>query len=355
MASIVLLGLFFVLQAQLTAGVVHLSANPVVIDLGLTSLTVRCDVNQSNQQNMSTVLSIILSRSANSSSPYTDLASVITFTGERVNVLASERLTANGSIQATGNSFLELHWEYPTEEQAGHYVCACQGLDIVGHNVNLNDYLQVTTRRPDSDQLLEKIQQLDVDLNLAKNDIRDLNSLMTVFFKNMSDLESISERTQANVQTIERYNIAMESYRKNWLFSQSVRDRNTTYSVSRNGYQNVDFGEILCQMYGGYLVEIDDAREYGVVQGLLNNTKYVLKQIYTGIYKESPTGTFKFRHSQKRPQFFNWSTGQPQDHTGENCVFLNPTNNYTMYITGCSTTNGAASIQAICEFPDSSN
>ncbi|XP_059150134.1 uncharacterized protein LOC131936985 [Physella acuta] len=351
MASIVLLSLFFVLQAQLTGGLVHMSANPSVIDLGLTSLTVRCDLNQVDQHNMSAILSIIVSRAANSSSTYTELASVVAFAGQPVRVLSSEGLTANGSIDIGSNSFLELQWEHPTEKQNGHYMCACQGLDIIGHNVNVMAGTDVTSRRPGSDQLLEKIRELDVDLKLAKQDITDLNSLVTVLIHNMSHSESISMAAQANIQLLQHYNSAMEEDRKSWLFSYSVHDRNTTYSLTRQPYMTVATAEFLCQRYGGYLVEIDDAREYHVVQGLLNYTDYVSYYIYTGIYKERPEGTFKFRRSQKPAQFFNWYPDQPTDRPFENCVFLLPEHNSTMYLSRCNTNN----VQAVCEFPDSSN
>ncbi|XP_059154872.1 uncharacterized protein LOC131940253 [Physella acuta] len=328
MRSILLISLYFVFVIQTADGVVQLSANPGVIDLGLTSLTVRCDVNQTSQQNMSAILSIIVSRAANSSSSYTELASVVTFLGQRVNVLSSEGLTANGSIQPTGHSFLELHWDHPRDVQAGHYLCTVQGPDAIGHNIDWIAETDVTTRHPANDKLLDKIQQLDQDLKLSNEKLAHLTL----------DLSNINQTTQD-------YNTARDRYMQQLLFSPGFRHNNSTFAISRNGYMDVDAAENVCKIYGGYIVEIDDAEEYAAVLAYLNTTSYV-NSVYIGIYRDIPPGGYKLRQSGTTAPFLMLSEDQPRIGTDYACVYLSRKFNWEMITYYCINF-----YQVLCEFP----
>ncbi|XP_059142968.1 uncharacterized protein LOC131934497 [Physella acuta] len=302
MSSIPLISLYFVFAIQTADGAIKLSANPGVIDLDLTSLTVRCDVNQTSQQNMSAILSIIVSRAANSSSPYTELASVVAFLGERVNVLSSEGLTANGSIQPTGHSFLELHWDHPSDLQAGHYLCTVQGPDAVGHNIDWMAETDVTMKLPEEEDIWDTVRQLEQDLKLANEKLANLTRVLTI-----------------TSQTTQQCNTAGDRCLQPLFFSPGFRHNNSTIAISRNVYMNVGAAENLCKFYGGYLVEIDDAEKYTAVLAYLTNTSDV-NYVYIGIYKDFLTGEFKLRQSGTTTPFLMWAQEQPVDNTGYECI-----------------------------------
>ncbi|XP_059145689.1 uncharacterized protein LOC131932793 [Physella acuta] len=329
MRSILLIGLYFVFEIQTGDGAVQLSANPGVIDPGVTSLTVRCDVNQSSQSNMSAILSIIVSRAANGSSTYTDLASVVTFLGQKVNVLSSEGLTANGSVQDAGHSFLELHWNQPTEAQAGHYLCTVQGPDAVGHNIDWIAETDVTATHPGNNQLLDKILQLDLDLKLANEKLANLTR----------DFTSIT-------QDLLHYNTAREKDMQQFLFSPGFLHNNSTIAVSRNRNSNIGAAENLCQIYGGYLVEIDDAAEYTALVAYLNNISDI-KSVYIGIYRDVQTGEYKFRRSGKTAPVLVWADNMQRDYVDDDiCVLMLKIHQWKMLVSLCGDNN-----LAVCEFP----
>ncbi|XP_059173160.1 uncharacterized protein LOC131953804 [Physella acuta] len=346
MILLIVLSLCCVLSTPVLSTVVRLTASPTVVDLGLTSLTVRCDVSDSSQNILSAVVAVIVSRSANDSRNYTELASLNLFIGHQVHVLTSEAVTANGSIHSYGHSFLELHWVKPTLAQAGHYICTAQGPDEVGHNINMIADAYVSTRQPGSDQLLERIRELDLDLKLANDKLAQFNMSLAHVAR---DVTNLSTGIEANRQEI--LNIAAVNNRPTWLFSRNYVVGNYSYSVSKYYYSNVATAETLCNIYGGYLAEIDDADEYNVVKNFLNNPREV-NYVYTGAYGESQEGVYKFKHSDSPVYFYRWALGQPKNGTEYNCVYLESNVDWEMTVYRCHLYPLAKEeVHALCEFP----
>ncbi|XP_059150095.1 uncharacterized protein LOC131936966 [Physella acuta] len=341
----IFLSLCCVLSTPTIGTIINLTANPAVIDLGLSSLTVRCDVSDSSQNNMSALVSIIVSRAPKGSSNYTELASLNSFLGHQVHLLTSEDLTASGSIQANGHSFLDLHWAHPTDAQAGHYMCTAQGPDLVGHNIYLIAETDVTTRRPGSDQLLDKIRQLDLDLALANDKLAQLNVSLAYVARD------VTKANRQQIQALETCNNAAGNERPNWLFSKNYDSGNYSYSVSKYYYSNVAWAENLCNLFGGYLVEINDAHEYNVVKNFLTTTGDV-HYVYTGAYDEIQEGVYKFRHTNTPAHFFRWATGEPTNSTDFNCVYLESFYDWEMTVYNCYLDLEARQkVHALCEFP----
>lgn len=105
---------------------------------------------------------------------------------------------------------------------------------------------------------------------------------------------------------------------------------------------DIEAADQQCMEIGGYLVEIDDQEEFDFVVDFIRplaDTK-----LYTGGNNLENSSEWRFWHTKRPVQFFNWEAGQPDNFGGdENCMELK------FYLNGFNDLNYQFDEKFICE------
>ncbi|XP_035829259.1 uncharacterized protein LOC101853899 [Aplysia californica] len=118
-------------------------------------------------------------------------------------------------------------------------------------------------------------------------------------------------------------NLRLDAF-DNTLFYSTVMENRTKYMVSRPFLLNTAIAESLCQLYGGYLVEINDGHEYTVVKRVLEGAK-ANDDVLVGVTDEFQEGVWRYReHKTQTVTFLLWDNSKPEPDGGaaENCATL---------------------------------
>ncbi|CAL1541109.1 unnamed protein product [Lymnaea stagnalis] len=335
-----------------------LEANPKEINIGLTdSFSVKCSYLKNGSQSLSALVSLIVSRANNGSSEYEELASLNVFLGQLVNVITQENVKASGAINATGESFIELTWDLPTEDVAGNYKCTAQGPDNVGHNVVIDSTVDVKYSPPDDNALLNKIRQLNAHLKQVED---NLNLIKTEYAgrlaqlsENASSVLAICEQNAREIEALKQNGQSTSGDMKLWLdvvrtllFFDKSESANATYWLSKNTFNNVQEAENLCKSYSGKLVEINSPEQYTVVRDFLSKNYTGVRFVYVGATDEQTEGSWVYRSDGRPVEFTAWSADQPKQGTDFNCMFLESSLDWKMSAYRCASLNP---IHAVCE------
>ncbi|CAL1542652.1 unnamed protein product [Lymnaea stagnalis] len=146
-----------------------------------------------------------------------------------------------------------------------------------------------------------------------KNELRDIKS-------RLSQLENF----KANIST--RFSNAASA-----LFEISPEFRGHRYYLSKKtGNAAIPVSEAICELFGGYLVEINDEGEYRFVQNFIRNHTSDFFGVYTGGNDEDHEGTWVYRHSKEPALFLDWTPGQPTNDIDGDCLILLNRNDWRM-------------------------
>uniref|UniRef100_A0A2C9L4E2 C-type lectin domain-containing protein n=1 Tax=Biomphalaria glabrata TaxID=6526 RepID=A0A2C9L4E2_BIOGL len=323
-------------------------ATPSQLNIGLSnSLDVRCYYQPSNGS-PSALVSLIIGRS-NNGTAFDDLASVNVFSGQKV--FTTEGVTATSAINNNGESYLNLHWDFPGEFASGNYECSAQGPDDVGHNIVITNTTSVSYSKPDQDVLLVKIREMDALLKRLQDTISEL--------RNNNSAEDI--RLAADIYNVEQCCIANTKKTDDILLLDNVSDNtyrallwnlqpqfisynlNNKYLISKGIFQSVQDAEKLCNAFNSHLVEINSPEEYNLVSSWLQNTTDV-NYVYTGVTKVGDQ--WMYRHSSRPVDYFNWADSEPKTGAENDCMFMEVSMNWQMTSYKCAS---PSPIHALCE------
>ncbi|XP_059151284.1 uncharacterized protein LOC131937697 [Physella acuta] len=95
------------------------------------------------------------------------------------------------------------------------------------------------------------------------------------------------------------------------LFEASGPSNGRRYYLSKP-LVNVDIvkSQAVCELMGGYLLEIDDQAEYNFVKNFIQGFSG-FEIVYTGAKDEDQDRVWVFKYSGKKVTFIDWQTGQP--------------------------------------------
>ncbi|KAK7483733.1 hypothetical protein BaRGS_00025054 [Batillaria attramentaria] len=80
-------------------------------------------------------------------------------------------------------------------------------------------------------------------------------------------------------------------------------------------------GEVICDVVGGHLVEIETADETNYLAGLLRESK--VEHAWIGLEDFLTEGDFRWASAGAKPTYTNWDVDQPDDHQQtQDCVQL---------------------------------
>uniref|UniRef100_A0A2C9JCB4 C-type lectin domain-containing protein n=1 Tax=Biomphalaria glabrata TaxID=6526 RepID=A0A2C9JCB4_BIOGL len=313
-----------------------ISSTPSTIDVGLTnSLDVLCSYTRTKGQSLEALVALSISRSMNATD-FQELALINVFTGNIVTLFTTEAVTGTGRVDTYGDSFINLHWDYPTMSAVGTYQCTAHGSDTIGHDILINNLTSVDYTKPDQDVLLNKIHEMDNALKALQNKMDELRNYSAVVSTLLRENTHLTECCNANSRKVD---VLLHS-----VFAHVV---NNSYFLSKENSSHITEAAAVCNRYDGYLVEITSAEQYHVIRDflLLNSTNAL--GIFLGARKYG--NTWRYSHSFRNVSYFNWDYDEPNPLTNYDCMYLQYRSNLKMFSFPC--TSSFYQFYALCEFP----
>lgn len=289
--------------------------------LGVTdSLNVTCVYSHENSTSgIEALVSLTLSLSSDAAQTFSDLATIYNYPENQINHISNESFTSSGFLDPQQRSEFSVKWLKPSWREIGQYRCVATGLDLVGRYVTISAVVDVTE--------YDRIKRLENRLNNFEIVLTALNNTLA---EKVARLESI-HHTVGDV-----------------LFSNSFVYNNKVYSLSRQFYRNIDVARLACQLYGGYLVELDDSGEHAALVNFLSTFTHMDGVFISGTDEGSEGVWYQFQSGQLMP-FLDWGPTAPNGGGAHNCVVVWRVEGWKMFDDPCY--NNTANVHAVCEVP----
>merc|ERR1711879_447073 len=113
----------------------------------------------------------------------------------------------------------------------------------------------------------------------------------------------------------------------------SVGSGSSSYLLSYPVFQNVRLAISLCQLYGGYMAEIESEAEYIFVTDFIKPLVANESVVVSGS-DEGHEGVWGFTNPGNGLYYLTWAPGQPDGGANENCLFLSPGKNRPLFSDG---------------------
>jgi len=218
---------------------VAIVATPEAIHDGFTSsLNVNCSFSPTPGSDFSTVMSLILSKTASPQDDvYDEIATISAASPSVVEVkdsFGSQEISGHFQQHKQGVSFISYSWSYPTSDVQGRYKCQAYGIDQHGHPRVSEAVTEVVEAEVDLKAIMDKMKNMDLALKDQQAKIDDLTS-------------------QVN---------------RSWstVFQARSSYGGHSYFLSKPVVRGVDAAIAMCQNYGGYLMEVNDDAEMKFAQ-----------------------------------------------------------------------------------------
>ncbi|KAK6965850.1 hypothetical protein BgiMline_029905 [Biomphalaria glabrata] len=300
----------------------HLSVNPPTVEVGLTTtITINCSLDVLSEPDMSSLESIKLSRSNDTTPPvYTTLSTIDTFSNTATNS-SDSAANAYGKIDTSGVSYLSLVWNKPIEFLGGIFKCEVSSLDLSGRPRNENMTSRVNVVSAGVNELLVRVQSL------------------SLVIENMSTV--IDSYTNRLLQS------------KKSLFLESSPFEGSRYYLSRPFPSLVSYiAQATCEIYGGTLAQVDSQEELSFIQVFLQEFFNSFWLVLIGGTDEGHEDLWVYPESNRNVSFFAWGSYQPSGGEKENCISLDTLAYWNMSDSPCSFTDYSARPRFLCEIPE---
>jgi len=275
-------------------------ATPEAIHDGFTSsLNVNCSFSPTPGSDFSTVMSLILSKTASPQDDvYDEIATISAASPSVVEVkdsFGSQEISGHFQQHKQGVSFISYSWSYPPGDVQGRYKCQAYGIDQHGHPRVSEQVTEVVEAEVDLKAIMDKMKNMDLTIQSQKTKIDELTS----------QCAGHSNTSWSNIFT------ASSSYGGH------------SYFLSKPVVRSVDAAIAMCQNYGGYLMEVNDDAEFTfgknfVLQHLAKgDTHYV----YLGATNQQDGKTWRFINSGGVMDFTKLSDPAPSD-SSKHCLAL---------------------------------
>ncbi|CAL1530128.1 unnamed protein product [Lymnaea stagnalis] len=291
------------------ASALQFTAHPTMIHFGFTpSLDLRCSFTQGGNTGIISLVSMFISRSRDTHNiDYQEIASVNSFTGNLSNV-AHGNATVSGFISNLGESYLSMHWTSPDDQEAGLYNCVANGVDGTGHPISVMSTSQVTSEVPSIIQMVQEILNLKVNMNNALG----------------NNCTSGSWQTRLELMKNARFEISSLYKGRRYLLSK-IAD-----------FVSAPVAQESCELYGGYLAEIEDDDELQFVQNFFKTrSKIDFKFVLIGGTDEGHENVWVYQRDGRAMTYTKWALGEPVGGVTNNCLFLGSERNWLMAASPC--------------------
>jgi len=301
-------------------------------------LSLGCNFTHSQLSQFSLIMSLIMEKTDDvGNSNFAEIATVSALSSDRVDVKNSLGANVTGDFDTTGDSQIMYTWQNPTNDVIGRYKCIANGMDKLGHPVSSeSDSVVIREQEIDLASVISKMREMEIAQNNQKHELEQ------------QKIEIADLKEKLNTSTCNQCNVNnLGNISKTIMTADKMEFRGHEYIISTTVTHNVPVADVLCRIFGGYLVEIEDAAELKAVGNLVRRSGLENVNVIGGT-DEGSEGTWRFQYSQKAMTFFQWHTYfSGRLGTGNNCLSLSRSQ-LKMFDNPCVDNNLA---RFICEIP----
>ena len=174
------------------------------------------------------------------------------------------------------------------------------------------------------------------------NKLQEIDTFRTDYISQIQDMKSEldDQSTQLAAQTnkLTSFNHRLVDSKKA-VIAWTKSFQGHQYLLSHPFWRNVPLADSICRSLGGYLLELDDQREFDFIYNFIKEKQLQEWGVITGMTDGDHDGIWTSRESGKQMTYFNWATGEPNKHFNaerrEDCVHLLKHLNYRMVAQFC--------------------
>ncbi|KAK0065216.1 C-type lectin-related protein 1 precursor [Biomphalaria pfeifferi] len=272
-------------------------------------------------------------------------------------------------------SFLQITWRKPTVLESGKYFCGAH-VKISEKKIDrLNRMLTTTVERPTIDDLFRIVLDFKKLADEQKQSLNDneqkLKKMEEDLISNQQNMSTFREETKklvaelsnshiewkgkidkaldnqvlfnsntkvslwqthqqdAHISELQTENGTMKQLQNisnftlsaltNRIFIETAQYNGTVYLLSNVGLtDNIRYAQTICEVVGGYLVEVNTDAEFTFLRNFLQTITPPLVFIYTGGTDEGHEGVWINRYSQTSMKTF-WAPKEPTSSVNQNC------------------------------------
>ncbi|KAH9498761.1 hypothetical protein Btru_005065 [Bulinus truncatus] len=219
----------------------------------------------------------------------------------------------SGSMADRENTYLAIRWERADKDAETTYTCSISVTDDYGQKRTLQGKVKVALDEPPKDDPRdERIKQLEDDLSDCNETSESLEQQVAALQKDLAD-----QAAQCNATL----RAQRDSLAEIFFLPEPLAYSGKRYFMSRNPYLNDEESDAVCNVVGGYLVEINDADEYQAVVRYVKS-KRAPGALISGTDDERE-GVWVYHRSKRPVEYLNWKRGEPNNLNGrENCIVI---------------------------------
>ncbi|NP_001191643.1 fibrinogen-related protein 2 precursor [Aplysia californica] len=261
-------------------------AHPWVIQLGLTrELQLTCAVDDPPSVGISTPISVTLFRVHGQTE---QVLSTVSAFGPAALMPGVTGATVEGQIgtgQRYSHIYLKMSWIYPDSHLTGKYICEIAGTDYRGNPVLIKNSATVATVEPPREQLVEKINNLDSQLQ-QKTELLDQLENNPVLFPQISKCDDLNLTNGTQIVSLfppdnqSRVNVVCQfnGLKDTWTVFQNRFDGSVDFFRNFFDYEN-GFGNMTGEFWMGLktLRRLVQSGDYELQVDLVSNngTSYI--------------------------------------------------------------------------------
>ncbi|XP_059178928.1 tetranectin-like [Physella acuta] len=310
----------------------EIQVTPRVLEIGVTRyLTVKCLAPKEIPSTIDSLISLAIFRSDGSQgSAFKELSSINAFHADsQVIQNVKDNETSEGKIDNNGLSYLTLVWEFPDASKAGVYVCQANGVDFSGHPVSKNSpAISVQSTHPGVESLVNQMKNFTTQMEQVLSAVSGLENFREVWINRVQRMKSV-------------------------MFSSNVSYNGHGYYLSFLHRSMIvhDFSAV-CEMFGGYLVEIDSTDEFTFLGNFVNNHSDI-NWVPTGITDELNENVWiNMNAGTVATNYIQFAAREPNGGRGENCLALSRENGWKIVDIACSYAWPSFQMGFVCEIPE---
>ncbi|CAL1546028.1 unnamed protein product [Lymnaea stagnalis] len=323
--SPLLLCTLFLMSLSSSATGLQFNVQPTRIEFGLSKrFYLNCSFNHGTDPEMSSLVSLFISRSKDTTIvDFHEIASINTFSGS-VSDIELDNATFSGVINNLGVSFISMEWKFPDEDVSGVYKCVANGVDGTGHPISVMSTSLVTSEIPDTKDLVQVVRNLMINMDYALENT------------------CISGCWQRRLEQMMKARFEISLYKGHRYLLSKIAN-----------IASVAVAQESCELYGGYLAEIDDENEWLFVHSFIKSTKVDYRLVLIGGMDEGHTNHWVFQRTGRNVTYTKWGSGRPfVGYITYNCLYLFGDIDWFMVDFVCFETDRTYSTRYLCELPE---
>ena len=206
--------------------------------------------------------------------------------------------------------------------------CRCQvfWMDSTGHPRTSSSLAQVSVGALDFEMAIDRVGQLEA---LTDQCLKSKTNLTLMLEKTRVELNNVNAQN-LNLSSLFKSNIAetdglqdfFHANREILGFKSTFHNGHTYYLSPKYNSLGLTASDKICQLFNGYLVEINDQSEYDFVANYIKQNAYST-DVILGARDDGHESQWTFVHSGLPVPLLLWAKEEPNGGKGDNCLLVN--------------------------------